>query len=371
MSLYKHLYRSLLSPMDPEKAHQLAISALSTATKIPGALATLRRMAPEHDSRLAVELWGRSFANPIGVAAGLDKEGEAIDALLALGFGHIEIGTVTLRPQSGNPRPRLFRIPEHKAIINSMGFPSKGAPTLCQRLGDCCHKGIVGINLGKNRDTPLERASEDYAALVRALADVGDYFVINVSSPNTPGLRSLQTADELVHLLNHVAKTNRQTARDKGKEPKPLLVKLSPDLPDTTLEGIAETMLSAEVSGLIATNTTTNRTGLDPVDQDRSGGLSGAPLKKRATQVVRILFRKVGNRIPIVGVGGISNAADVLERIKAGASLVQIYTAFVYGGPSLVGQILRDLSADADKHGWNSIQELVGTECHTKQNSVY
>ncbi|RIK35086.1 MAG: quinone-dependent dihydroorotate dehydrogenase [Chloroflexi bacterium] len=302
------------------------------------------------------------FANPLGVAAGLDKDGEATAGLFALGFAHVEVGTVTFRPQPGNDRPRVWRVIDHAAVINAMGFPSRGSADVRQRLLRASPAGVLGINIGKNRDTPIEQAADDYAALVAALFDVAHYFTINVSSPNTPGLRSLQHAGELSALVRQVVSANKQAAALAERDPKPILVKISPDMTDDEIAATAEAAVAGGVSGIVATNTTTSRAGLAETFASLPGGLSGAPLRAQANHVVRVLYRTLGNRIPIIGVGGISSGVDALERIRSGATLLQLYTAFTYQGPGLAGQILRDLSADADRNGWLSLNEIIGSE---------
>jgi dihydroorotate dehydrogenase len=362
---YDLLYGGALRWLDAENAHRLAIASLAGISRVPGAVRALGRWTPEADPRLAVERWGRTFPNCLGLAAGMDKDAQAIDAFLALGFGHVELGTITLRPQLGNPRPRIWRVPACAALINSMGFPSAGAQVVAARMQRRMERfkstqGLIGLNIGKNKDTPLERAAEDYEALVQTFAGIGDYFAINISSPNTAGLRDLQLADRLSHL---VRRTVAAAMRAEGSRRKPVLIKLAPDLDDHELEPIAQAALDGGADGLIATNTTTTRPSFfSAAQQQLPGGLSGPPLRQRATEVVRLLYRVVGSRLPIIGVGGISSAEDVLERIRAGASLVQLYTALVYQGPSLPGHILRQLSEVADVEGWGSIDELVGTD---------
>jgi len=359
---YEALYASLLRRVDAERTHQLALAALSRATALPGGLNTLHRGVPEPDERLRLNVWGLPFANPLGVAAGLDKNGQAIDALHALGFGHVEIGTVTLLPQAGNERPRVWRVIEQAGVINAMGFPNDGAAAIRARRLSRHPRGVVGVNIGKNRDTPLASAGDDYTALVAALFDVAHYFTVNVSSPNTPGLRSLQLASELEELLRRVQQTNIDVAGLAARDPKPILVKLSPDLADEELAAVAEAVVAGGANGVVATNTTTRRDGLPARYADLPGGLSGAPLRERANQVVTLLYRALGGRLPIVGVGGIASGADALERIRAGATFVQLYTAFTYAGPGLPARILADLTFDADENGWNHISELVGID---------
>ena len=360
--MYQRLYEQGISRMDAERAHRLALRGLAGLGAMPGGLTTLERYAPEPDERLRLRVWDLPFANPLGVAAGLDKDGEAVEALIALGFGHVEVGTITLRPQPGNDRPRIWRVPEANAVINAMGFPSTGAAKVRSHLVNLRARGVVGINIGKNRDTPLEQAAEDYAGLVATLFPIANYFTINISSPNTPGLRSLQMADELAHLLATVRDANQQAATFARRDPKPLLVKIAPDLSEAEIEGVADAAVANGARGIVATNTTTSRDGLPPRYHDLPGGLSGPPLRERANHVVRVLYRSIGDQVPIIGVGGIASGADALARIRAGATLVQLYTAFTWSGPALPGQILRDLTADADRTGWHSILDLVGID---------
>ncbi|MCA9672058.1 MAG: quinone-dependent dihydroorotate dehydrogenase [Myxococcales bacterium] len=355
MSVYPYIYDLVISRFDAERSHQAALKLLRAAQQTPGGLASLELFAAPSDMRLQVECFGLRFQNPLGVAAGLDKNADAVDALLALGFGHVEIGTVTPRPQPGNPRPRVWRVPEQGAVINALGFPSAGAEAACARLRQRSERTVVGVNIGKNKDTALERAVEDYEACARALAALGDYLTVNVSSPNTPGLRELQHGEMLAEIV-------RRTRVAAGADGPPLLVKLAPDLSDAELERIATVAVDAGAAGIVATNTTIARDGLPAQYQEHPGGLSGAPLRARATEVCRRLYRDVGSRVPIVGVGGIASADDVLERVRAGASLVQLYTAFIFRGPGMAGQLVRDLSAAADREGWRSVSELVGVD---------
>jgi dihydroorotate dehydrogenase len=362
MTGYGYLYRSGLSRLDPEDAHSLALRGLRGTARAPGGARALRALAPEPDDRLRLRVWDLPFVNPLGVAAGLDKDGLAVEALLALGFSHVEVGTVTLRPQPGNARPRVWRAPEHGAVLNAMGFPSGGAAAVRNRLLPLRPPGIIGINIGKNADTPLEQATEDYVALVEALFEVAQYITVNVSSPNTTGLRSLQMADQLSGLLTDVRAANERMGKILRYPPRPLLVKIAPDLTDAEIEGIAEAAIANGAVGIVATNTTIARAGIDPRFADHPGGLSGAPLRERAEQIMRVLYRRVGGQVPLVGVGGISSGADAVARIRAGATLVQLYTGFIYAGPALPGRILREMSADADRNGWRSITDLVGQD---------
>ncbi|MEZ4521382.1 MAG: quinone-dependent dihydroorotate dehydrogenase [Thermomicrobiales bacterium] len=360
MTIYQQIDRQLMQRMGPEPAHELALKGLSLAAGAPGGLAALSQYAPEPDERLRTRLWDLPFVNPLGVAAGLDKNAVAVRSLLAIGFGHVEVGTVTLQPQVGNDKPRLWRVPEENAVVNALGFPSQGAATVRGRLHADRPQGIVGVNIGKNRDIPAEQAPEAYAALTLAMGDVASYITVNVSSPNTPGLRSLQMSDELENLLKAVKAANEQLATARKQLPKPILVKVAPDLSREEIEAVAWSAVSAGADGIIATNTTTSRDGIPGKYADLPGGLSGPPLRERANAVVRTLYEAVGDQLPIIGVGGVSNAGDVIERMRAGASLVQLYTAFIYAGLALPGTILRDLSAFIERENLRSIGEIVG-----------
>ncbi len=365
--------RPVLSALDAERAHRLACSAAALGARLPGGLAALSAAYRYEHPALAVEALGLKFSNPIGLAAGFDKDGELAAPLAALGFGFLELGTVTPRAQPGNPRPRLFRLPRERAVINRMGFNNAGAPALAARLAALKARPIpLGVNLGKNRDTPLERASEDYVAALRVVAAVADYVVVNVSSPNTPGLRSLQQADELRTILRAVLAERDalalDTARSSGGSAVPsagrrvpLLVKFAPDLAPADLEQAAQVALDAGVDGLIATNTTLRRDGLEGAARTEAGGLSGPPLMPLALDTVRRLHRLLRGRVPIVGVGGIAGAEDALEFLRAGASLVQLYTGLVYEGPGLVRRIKQDLVRLLEREGFKSVAEAVGS----------
>ncbi|WP_400192350.1 quinone-dependent dihydroorotate dehydrogenase [Hymenobacter sp. B81] len=340
------MYRSLLKPLlfrlDAEQAHHLVFGALGLAGGVPGAAALLRsQFAYQHPS-LEREVFGLKFRNPIGLAAGFDKDARLVDELAALGFGHVEIGTVTPRPQPGNPAPRLFRLPADRALINRMGFNNAGAAAAAERLRRRRADIIIGGNIGKNKDTPNEQAAADYVAAVQALHEVVDYFVVNVSSPNTPGLRQLQEREPLLQLLRAVQRANhaQRTAR-------PLLLKIAPDLSNGQLDDIIAIVREAGLSGVVATNTTVARGGLrtpaTAVEQMGAGGLSGAPLRGRATEVIRYLHAQSGGSFPIIGVGGIFSPADVQEKLAAGAALVQLYTGFIYEGPGVVRRMCREL----------------------------
>jgi len=346
------LARPLLQRLEPEAAHDLSLWALRHG---------LVPKASQSDDRiLAQRLWGRDFANPIGLAAGYDKNAVAVGPLLTLGFGFVEIGSVTPRPQPGNPKPRLFRLPEDEAVINRLGFNNRGAAAAAAalarfRAGRAKH-GLVGVNLGKNKDSA--DAAADYAEGVRQLARYADYLVINVSSPNTPGLRALQGPAELEALLTQVRAALAEALPDR---PIPLLVKLAPDLAEADMEDIAGVALAHGLDGLIATNTTIARlAGLKGRHRAEAGGLSGRPLLAPSTAVLARLHRLTEGRLPLIGLGGVASGADAYAKIRAGASLVQLYTALVYQGPALVGAIKRDLAALLRRDGFASLSEAVG-----------
>jgi dihydroorotate dehydrogenase len=359
--LYRSLAYPVLARIEPERAHHLGLRLLQVSGCIPGGPRLLGRFAGPGDDRLRVQRFGISFPNPLGVAAGLDKNAEAVTGLLALGFGSVEIGTVTHRPQPGNAPPRLWRLADEGALINALGFPSDGAAGVRRRLVARRHAGVIGINLGKNRDTPLEAAAEDYVAVLEALWDVANYLAINVSSPNTPGLRDLQQRESLAAILRAVQDANQRCARLHNGQPRPVLVKIAPDLDDHGLDAVLAGAVDGGASGVIVANTTTDRSSLCRSAPDVPGGLSGQPLRKRANAVVREVHRRCGDSLPIIGVGGIGSAADVIERMRAGASLVQLYTAFIYGGPALPGRICRDLLAFIEREGLRSIEEIIGS----------
>ena len=362
IDIYGAFYRGAVSRIDAERAHSLALRALRRAGRTPGGMAALRTYAPEQDDRLRLRVWDLPFSNPLGVAAGLDKNAVAVEPLIALGFGHVEAGTVTLVPQAGNNRPRVWRVPDASAVINAMGFPNAGAAELRHQLLPLHPAGVIGVNIGKNRETPTGDAAAEYASLLAAVFEVAQYVTINVSSPNTPGLRALQMSDELSTIMALARESNEQMAGITGRSPKPLLVKIAPDLSDGEIEAVADAAVANGIQGIVATNTTVSRAGISEKFNDYPGGLSGQPLKERANQVVRILYRRIGGQIPIIGVGGIATGADAIERIRSGATLVQLYTAFIYGGPALPGKILREMSADADRNGWRSVTDIVGTD---------
>lgn len=337
------LIRPLLFRLDPEVAHALTLNLVSLAGKLPPAAWLLARFFRPPDR--PVSAFGLTFPNPIGLAAGYDKDGLGWRGLACLGFGHIEIGTVTLRPQPGNPRPRLFRLPEDQALINRMGFPGRGAQFACRQLHGRPSGGpVVGVNLGKNRDTALEEAPREYGELVRLFAPLADYLAINVSSPNTKGLRQLQARAELEALLEEV-NAARAASPGRNGRPVPVLVKLAPDLTDDELDEALEAVLGAGMDGVIATNTTIERQGLRNPRASESGGLSGAPLRAASTAMIRKICARTGGRLPVIGVGGVADARGAKAKLDAGARLVQVYTGLVYAGPGLVKSILTQLDS--------------------------
>lgn len=322
----------------------MVMKQLNTAYNIPFVRNVLRsNFSVEHPS-LQRTLWGITFPNPVGLAAGFDKDAKYTDALACLGFGFVEIGTLTPRAQPGNPQPRLFRLPADKALINRMGFNNGGAAAAAERLKHRKERIIIGGNIGKNKDTANENAVNDYEAAFKELYPVVDYFVVNVSSPNTPNLRALQDKEPLTKLLQRLQVLNKATGTEK-----PILLKIAPDLTDGQLDDIVEIITNTGIQGIVATNTTINRSNLETpqneIDAIGSGGLSGKPLTQRATEVIRYISRKSNGTIPIMAVGGIFTAEDALEKINAGAALVQVYTGFIYEGPAIAKNICKGLIA--------------------------
>ncbi|SDK61755.1 dihydroorotate dehydrogenase [Catalinimonas alkaloidigena] len=341
--MYKSLIRPLLFQLPPEQAHEFTFYALKALLQLPGVSELVRRWAQLTGPGLSRDVFGLRFPNPVGLAAGFDKNARLVDEMAALGFGFVEIGTVTPRPQPGNPRPRLFRLPHDGALINRMGFNNEGVAAAANRLRLRKSDVIVGGNIGKNKTTPNDAAADDYRFAFQKLFDVVDYFVVNVSSPNTPNLRALQDKAPLLHLLQTLQEENRAQL-----QPKPVLLKIAPDLNEAQLDDIIEIVQETNLAGVVATNTTISREGLETppsqVEQMGMGGLSGRPLRERATEVIRYLNRTSGGAFPIVGVGGIFSPDDALEKLEAGAALVQLYTGFIYEGPGLVKAICREVN---------------------------
>ena len=334
------LFRSCLFRLDPETAHHLSMNALKAAEK-SGILGLL---SPSAELEKPVEVMGLGFPNRIGLAAGLDKDGDCIDSLGRLGFGCVEMGTITPRPQPGNPKPRLFRLIPQEAIINRMGFNNPGIDAGVANVRKSkSFRGVIGFNIGKNKDTPNENAADDYLACLRKAYPVAGYVAVNLSSPNTPGLRDLQGAEASARLLEQLKTEQRKLAAEHGRHV-PLLFKVAPDLDEDHIRDLSKVFLEGGLDGLIATNTTLDRAAVASHPRaNEAGGLSGKPLLQKSTDVLRAFASHLGGRIPIIGVGGISSLEDAREKISAGASLVQIYTSFIYQGPRLVRQIAREL----------------------------
>ena len=342
--MYKVLVRPVLFLVDPEKIHHFVFSFLKWSAKIPGVKSLLRSLYCLEDKRLEKKILGITFKNPVGLAAGFDKNAALIDEAACLGFGFIEIGTLTPKPQPGNDKPRLFRLPADQALINRMGFNNDGVLEAVVRLKKRGSKVIVGGNIGKNKVTENEKAINDYRLCFEALHEHVDYFVVNVSSPNTPGLRALQEKEPLRNLLANVKSLSLSKPTKK-----PVLLKIAPDLSDGQLDDVIEIIKETGTDGIIATNTTISREELQTdkttLEKIGSGGLSGRPLTTRATEVIRYLRKGFGPGFPIIGVGGIMSSADALEKLNAGADLVQLYTGFIYEGPALIKRINRAILA--------------------------
>lgn len=336
----------LLMRLDAEKAHDLTLSLLGKAQRSSTGRAVLRRLAGVVP-RQEVPVMGLTFPNVLGVAAGFDKEVSVARGLAELGFGHIEVGTITPEAQPGNAKPRVFRLPEDLALINRMGFPNAGLHKAVARLGKLAQEErdfVVGISIGKQKETALVDAVDDYLTILASVYVYGDYFAINISSPNTPELRKLQHSDYLRDLLQALVSKGHDLAEEHGVEHKPLLVKIAPDLTWAELDAILETVLEQGIDGIIATNTTLSRQDLTSANRVEQGGLSGAPLTEMSTRIIHHVARSTGGKLPIIGVGGVFGAADVAEKLAAGASLVQLYTGLIYEGPGIAGRILRELA---------------------------
>lgn len=332
--MYTALIRPILFWFDPEKIHYFSFSFLNKVFKIPGLKSKAKKQFQMNDKRLEREVFGLNFKNPVGLAAGFDKDAKLVNELDALGFGFIEIGTLTPKGQPGNPKKRLFRLQEDQAIINRMGFNNEGVDAAVERLKQKNPNILIGGNIGKNKITPNDKATADYRYCFEALFPQVDYFVVNVSSPNTPGLRELQEKEPLKRLLGELHELNQNHNR-----PKPILLKIAPDLTKDQLDDIIEIVTETQTDGVIATNTTISREGIHSENKTEKGGLSGKPLKNPSTEVIRYLHQKSNDAFPIIGVGGIHSAADALEKLDAGARLVQLYTGFIYEGPQLVKAI--------------------------------
>jgi len=360
--LLYQMAKPFLFKMDPEAAHHLIIDGMGTAAKVPGMTGLLSAVwgtstAPE----LAVDLFGLHFRHPVGLAAGLDKNAKAVKGLSRVGLSFMEVGTVTPKGQAGNEQPRLFRLPPDEALINRMGFNNDGADAMAERLAKLGRRSIpLAVNIGKNKVTPNENAADDYRACVRTLFPYGDFFVVNISSPNTPDLRALQHGDELRTLLDAVKDEMAKQSERHGELPKPILVKIAPDNTEDQLAYMAEAIELSGMSGIIATNTTIGRDGLTHANAKETGGLSGRPLTSRSTEVVRSLYKLTKGKLPIIGSGGIFTADDAYEKILAGASLVEVYTAMIYKGPGLLKEIHGGLLKRLKQDGFSRITQAIG-----------
>jgi dihydroorotate dehydrogenase len=345
--LYQRLFRRLLTRFDAEQIHNLTLVLLRVAGNFAPTRALMKATFSPNPEKLSVSAFGLNFDHPLGLAAGFDKNGLCLPALNALGFSFVEVGTVTPQPQPGNPGPRIFRLPEDRALINRMGFPSAGMHAVQRNLSAVRNRTFpIGVSLGKNKDTPLIDAHRDYCAVLECLYPLADFFVVNISSPNTPELRKLQGRDYLVDLLSRLSAT-RITLAENGKR-KPLLVKLSPDLTLREVDDILDVGASYEISGVVATNTTTSRDGIRSAHQNETGGLSGLPLRERSTALIRHISQRTEGKIPIIGVGGIFSGEDACEKLGAGATLVQAYTGLIYEGPGFARKVLNELSISRD-----------------------
>lgn len=337
LQMYKAIIRPILFCFDPEKVHYFTFSLIRNLSKLPGIKSLFRKLYLVEDQKLERELFGLKFKNPVGLAAGFDKDAKLYNELSNFGFGFIEIGTLTPKPQDGNPKKRLFRLKEDYAIINRMGFNNGGVTDAVKRLKK--NKGVlIGGNIGKNKITTNENAVDDYKICFEALFDFVDYFVVNVSSPNTPNLRALQDKEPLTHLLKSLQVLNFEKPNSK-----PILLKIAPDLTDEQLLDIIDIVKTTKIDGVIATNTTISRADLKSDNQSEMGGLSGKPLTNRSTEVIRFLAEKSNKAFPIIGVGGIHSPEDALEKLEAGADLLQLYTGFIYEGPKLIKDINKSL----------------------------
>jgi dihydroorotate dehydrogenase len=358
------LMRPLLFALDAERAHRLSMSLFTAAMRLgPVRRATCHNCRTD-DPRLRVRCFGIDFPTPIGLAAGFDKDARYFDALHALGFGFIEVGTVTGQPQSGNPRPRLFRLPADRALLNRMGFNNKGCAAVAEALARRHIEPVLGINIGRSKAVANEDAADDYLASFECLFPFGRYFVVNVSSPNTPGLRELQERGPLTALLRALADRNGELAARYSVQPRPILLKIAPDLSESQVAALVELTCEVPIAGMVATNTTICRDGLRTpaarVAALGDGGLSGAPLTERSRRMVADLYRRTEGRLPIIGVGGIRNGEDAWQMIRSGASLVQVYTGFVYGGPAFVKAIHQHLLRRLTELGKPSLDTVVG-----------
>jgi dihydroorotate dehydrogenase len=353
---FEKVLRPTLFKMDAERAHELGVKALRSRL-VPKARFTSEEAAQIAEAFGPIERFGLTFQNPLGLAAGFDKNGVVVDQLADLGFGFVEVGTVTYEPQPGNPKPRLFRLPEDSALVNRLGFNNDGAAKVAERLSRIKRRCVVGVNIGRNKDVANHDAIENYLQAFELLHGVANYVAVNVSSPNTPDLRDLQSAQNLEALIRALQSRNDELGA------KPLLVKIAPDLSESDIESIVHLCLRLQVSGIIATNTTISRAGLRTANVEAfgSGGISGRPLNKRSNEVVSAIYRHSKGKLPIIGVGGIFTAEDAFEKIAAGASLVQSYTGFIYGGPTFAHDVVLGLAKIIHERGFRKLDEAVGS----------
>jgi len=360
LSLYSAIVRPVLFRLPAETAHDFALSSLSGALRVEA----VRNAVEKRYKRTPfgkLKRFGLTFSNPVGLAAGFDKNGEAADALSALGFGFIEVGTVTSEAQPGNPKPRIFRLPKDRALINRLGFNNCGAKQVVKNLKKHERDYVLGINIGKSRSVPFEKAIPDYLKTFGVVYEIADYIAVNVSSPNTPQLRDLQQPHLLNDLLTSLQRRNRELAEKYSlTTTRPLLVKIAPDLNEAELRAIIAVAQENKVSGIIATNTTVKREGLSESRSENEGGLSGAPLHNQSNEIIRMIYRLTNGTMPLVGVGGVFTAENAWEKICAGASLIQIYTGFIYEGPSIARRINEGLRQIVSKEGFVSLDEAVG-----------
>lgn len=368
--MYRLLYWLVLSRLPAESTHRVSFALLRAIAAVPGMRALLARLLSPRDPALRVRAFGREIDGPLGLAAGFDKDAKGVGALLAIGFGFVEVGTVTAEGQPGNPKPRMFRLTKDRALINRLGFNNDGADAAAHRLAHRPTSATIGINIGKTKRVAEAEAIADFRTSAEKLAPLADYLVVNVSSPNTPGLRDLQAVDKLRPLLTAV-----RAACDLASPMRrvPLLVKIAPDLADADIDAVADLALELGLDGIIATNTTIARTGLATPESEvtalGAGGLSGAPLKARSLEVLRRIRARVGTKLTLISVGGISSGDDAWERIRAGATLVQAYTGFIYGGPFWPRRVQRELSAHVRAAGLQSIEQAIGADAPLPANA--
>jgi len=351
------ILKRILFQFQPEFIHEVVLTFLRHARKVPGLLNVIEKYFRYHNPRLTVQIGNLTFPNPIGLAAGFDKNGEAVSGLQALGFGHLEVGTVTPLAQSGNPKPRLFRLKKDKALINRMGFNNRGVDYLTEQISGKHLKVPIGINLGKNKNTPLDSATEDYLIGLTKAWQYGDYFTINISSPNTENLRNLQQESYLEPLIKKII-TKRDQLSDETKQLKPIWLKIAPDLSESEIKTIIDIAISAKIDALIVTNTTITRPGLLSNLNDETGGLSGKPLSEISDLALSTVCKYVKGKIPVIGVGGIFQAEDVYRKLSLGANMVQVYTGFIYEGPGFVKQLNRQLIRLMDQNHTLKISDI-------------